>query len=184
AMVGVLPVHGWKLSLMPWTSLAQEAKRESTLMPVVVVTANRDSQWLIDSMHSMAVIDQKELRDQGFRTLPNALSQTPGVSVQETTQGHGSPYIRGFTGRQNLLLVDGVRMNNSTYRSGPVQYWNTVDAFAMERMELVKSHGSVIYGSDALGGTMQVLSRGSGFESQALAHISVGNRFINGAATE
>ncbi len=83
--------------------------------------------------------------------------------VQKTTHGHGSPFIRGFTGRQNLLLVDGVRINNSTFRSGPVQYWNTVDGFSMARMELVRSQGSVQYGSDALGGTLNVLTRDSGF---------------------
>ena len=65
----------------------------------------------------------------GFRTLPEALRYTPGVIVQKTAHGHGSPFIRGFTGRQNLFLLDGIRFNKSTFRGGPVQYWNTVDPF-------------------------------------------------------
>jgi len=137
------------------------------VLPEVVVTASREKEEAGDVMHSVEVVEGKEFVEQGYRTVPEALEQTPGVSVQKTTHGHGSPFIRGFTGRQNLLLVDGIRMNNSTYRGGPVQYWNTLDGFAMERMELVKSQGSVLYGSDALGGTLNVLSRGSDFEAEA-----------------
>ncbi|MDA0766152.1 MAG: TonB-dependent receptor [Verrucomicrobia bacterium] len=136
------------------------------VLPEVVVTASREVEEAGEVMHSVEVVEGEEFVEKGYRTVPEALEQTPGVSVQKTTHGHGSPFIRGFTGRQNLLLVDGIRMNNSTYRGGPVQYWNTLDGFAMERMELVKSQGSVLYGSDALGGTLNVLSRGSGFEAE------------------
>lgn len=145
---------------------APAVEAEVAVVPEVVVTASREEEEKGDVMHSVEVVEGEEFVEKGYRTVPEALEQTPGVSVQKTTHGHGSPIIRGFTGRQNLLLVDGIRMNNSTYRGGPVQYWNTLDGFAMERMELVKSQGSVLYGSDALGGTLNVLSRGSGFEAE------------------
>ena len=136
---------------------------ETLLLPDTVVTASRIGEDSLESMSSLGVVTAEQFREQGFRTVPEALANTPGVMVQKTTHGHGSPFIRGFTGRQNLLLVDGVRINNSTYRSGPVQYWNTVDGFSMDRLELVRSQGSVQYGSDALGGTMNILTADTGY---------------------
>ena len=136
---------------------------ETLLLPDTVVTASRIGEDSLESMSSLGVVTAEQFREQGFRTVPEALANTPGVMVQKTTHGHGSPFIRGFTGRQNLLLVDGVRINNSTYRSGPIQYWNTVDGFSMDRLELVRSQGSVQYGSDALGGTMNILTADTGY---------------------
>lgn len=156
---------------------AYVANAEVVVLPETVVTAGREEEEGSAVLHSVEVIGEEEFVEQGYRTVPEALANTPGVSVQKTTHGHGSPFVRGFTGRQNLLLVDGVRMNNSTYRSGPVQYWNTVDGFAIDRMELVKSQGSVLYGSDALGGTLNVLSRGSGFEAEAPGMFWGGSSF-------
>ena len=137
---------------------------ETLLLPETVVTASRANEDSLQAMSSIGVVTGEQFDQQNHRTIPEALAQTPGVMVQKTTHGHGSPFVRGFTGRQNLLLVDGVRINNSTWRSGPVQYWNTVDGFSMGRLELVRNQGSVLFGSDALGGTLNVLTPGSGFQ--------------------
>jgi len=131
-----------------------------------VVTASRVEESLLDSHYSVNLLDADDVIEQSLRTIPEALRSSAGVMIQKTTHGHGSPYIRGFTGRQNLLLVDGVRMNNSTYRSGPIQYWNTLDVNAASRMELVRGPSSVLYGSDSLGGTLNVLSKSSGYEDE------------------
>ena len=120
----------------------------------LVVTASRLEQEASRAPYSSEVISSEFIWENTRRTLPEALTYTPGVLVQKTAYGHGSPFIRGFTGRQNLLLVDGVRLNNSTFRSGPMQYWNTVDSLSIDHLELVKSQGSVLYGSDAVGGTV------------------------------
>ena len=135
-------------------------------LPPTVITAERASGGTFVTPYSVNVVDSMDFSRRGLRTVPEALEQTPGVMVQKTTHGHGSPFIRGFTGRQNLLLVDGVRINNSTWRSGPIQYWNTVDPLALSRLELVKSQGSVLYGSDAIGGTLNAITRGSGFREK------------------
>ncbi len=132
----------------------------------LVVTASRTEESANRAAYTMAFIDSDFIRENTRRTLPDALQYTPGVLVQKTANGHGSPFIRGFTGRQNLLLVDGVRMNNSTLRSGPVQYWNTVDPLSIDHMELIKSQGSVLYGSDAVGGTLNVFSKSSDFRER------------------
>ena len=134
-----------------------------TVLEETVVTASRLEESADDSPQLTEVITSEDFVEQGFRTVPEAFALTPGVSVQKTTHGQGSPFIRGFTGRQNLFLVDGIRLNNSTFRSGPVQYANTIDAFSLDRLELVKSQGSVLYGSDALGGTVNALSVSSGY---------------------
>jgi len=144
----------------------------------MVVTASRLAQSESSAPYSTAYLDADDLRENTRRTLPEALQYTPGVSVQKTAHGHGSPMIRGFIGRQNLLLVDGVRINNSTFRSGPIQYWNTVDALAIDHLELIKSQGSVLYGSDAAGGTLNAFTKSSDF--RAREH---GQTYIGGSAS-
>lgn len=94
------------------------------------------------------------------RTLPEAFRETPGVHVQKTGHGQGSPFIRGFTGFRTLLLIDGVRLNNAVMRDGPNQYWGTIDPLTISGIELVKGPSSVLYGSDAIGGTVRVATRG------------------------
>ena len=99
------------------------------------------------------------LRRRAYRTLPEALAEVPGVLVQKTGRGQGSPYLRGFTGFRTLLLVDGIRLNHAAMRSGPNQYWGTVDPLTLDRIEVFKGPASVLYGSDAIGGTVNAISR-------------------------
>jgi hemoglobin/transferrin/lactoferrin receptor protein len=129
----------------------------------IVVTASGFREAALDTPYTFQQLDHRDFTDRGFRTLPEALAQVPGVMVQKTTHGHGSPYIRGFTGRQNLVLIDGIRFNNSAFRGGPVQYWNTIDAFSIDHLEVTKSQGSVLFGSDAVGGTINLVSKSSAF---------------------
>ena len=136
------------------------------LLDPLVVTATRTPGDRADAPYTTEVITQDFIHQEARRTLPEALQYTPGVLVQKTANGHGSPFIRGFTGRQNLLLMDGVRINNSTYRSGPIQYWNTIDPLSLDHVELVKSQGSVLYGSDAIGGTLNAFGKSARFRDQ------------------
>ncbi len=136
------------------------------LLDPLVVTASRLEQEASQAPYSTAILNADYLRENTRRTLPDALQYTSGILVQKTAYGHGSPFIRGFTGRQNLLLVDGVRMNNSTFRSGAVQYWNSVDSLAIDHLELIKSQGSVLYGSDAIGGTLNAFTKSSDFRGK------------------
>ena len=140
----------------------------------LVVTATRTGMSAEDSPYAIELLDSDFIRDSARRTIPDALQYTPGVLVQKTAHGHGSPFIRGFTGRQNLLMVDGVRINNSTFRGGPVQYWNTVDPLAIDRIELIRSQGSVLYGSDAVGGTLNAFTKSSDFRSREEGEVYSG----------
>lgn len=141
------------------------------------VTAARSEQSASTAPYTTAYLDADFLRENTRRTLPEALQYTPGVLVQKTTHGHGSPIIRGFTGRQNLLLVDGIRINNSTFRGGPIQYWNTVDPLDIDHIELIKSQGSVLYGSDAVGGTVNTFTKSSRFRDE-----TAGQAYLGGSA--
>jgi hemoglobin/transferrin/lactoferrin receptor protein len=136
----------------------------------VVVTASRQAEPAFDAAFSTQSILAEDLFQRSYRTLPQALRDVPGVMVQETSVSQGSPYIRGFTGYQNLMLVDGVRLNNSVFRSGPNQYWSTVDPLALDRIEIVKGPSSVLYGSDAIGGTVQAFTKDPWTEGAGLTY--------------
>jgi len=130
-----------------------------TNLPPVIVTASRVAEP-VDRLAASAVkMTAAELHEKQKRTVPEALDMTPGVMVQKTSYGQGSPYIRGFTGFRTLMLVDGVRLNSPVFREGANQYWNTVDSFSLDSLELLKGPGSVLYGSDAVGGTVQAFTR-------------------------
>ncbi len=143
---------------------AQEPATESRSLDgaasTTLVTATRESQAWIEAPYATTVLVEEDLTRRFSRTTPQALAGVPGVSVQETGYGQGSPYLRGFTGYQTLMLIDGIRLNNSVFRSGPNQYWSTVDPFSIARLEVVRGPSSVLYGSDAIGGTVNVLTRG------------------------
>ena len=160
-------------SLLLIVSAASPAWSQNLLDPLIV-TAARSEQAASQAAYSTATITAEYLRDNTRRTLPEALQYTPGVLVQETAYGQGSPIIRGFTGRQNLLLMDGVRINNSTFRGGPVQYWNTIDPLSIDHLELIKSQGSVLYGSDAVGGTLNAFGKSAKFRTEAADRIYQG----------
>ena len=128
-------------------------------LPEVVVTATRSEAAAFDVPYVAETLTREQMQNERMsRTLPEALREIPSVMIQKTANGQGSPYIRGFTGFRTLMLIDGIRLNNSTFRDGPNQYWNTVDPLSVERLELVKGPSSVLYGSDAIGGTVNALT--------------------------
>ena len=136
---------------------AQESSGDLSLPPMVV-TAERREKTELETKQHVSVVSAEDIRDQGAATVPAAIEEETGVWMQRTAQGHGSPFIRGLTGKQVLILVDGVRFNNSTFRYGPNQYLNTIDAGLVERIEVVRGPGSVMYGSDALGGVINIIT--------------------------
>jgi len=139
-----LPAHGQQLDVLKTT---------------ITVTAERgivgEAETAAPVAHTM---ERKAWGMLPIPTLGNALHGAAGVLVQQSTYGQVSPFLRGLTGYQVLNLVDGVRFNNSTFRSGPNQYLAFLDPGQAERLEAVLGPVSAPYGSDAMGGTIQVLS--------------------------
>ncbi|MCY1721424.1 TonB-dependent receptor [Prolixibacteraceae bacterium Z1-6] len=125
----------------------------------IVVTASRNELLSLQSPDAVSVITNQELKNNAPRSMAEALIGATGVWMQKTNHGGGSPFVRGLTGNQTLLLIDGIRLNNATFRYGPNQYFNTIDVFSVDRVEVIRGKGSVMYGSDALGGAINVLTR-------------------------
>ncbi len=90
--------------------------------------------------------------------LPRMLAEEPGMLTQETTPGQGSPILRGQGAQTVLYLVDGIRYNNSIYRSGNTQYLGWMPASATDSVEVFLGPASSQYGSDALGGAINVMT--------------------------
>lgn len=123
----------------------------------VVVTPTRGrEEATFDLPEVISVTTREAIDSRPFRLLPQVLREEPGVLLQQTTTAQASPIIRGFTGQSNVLLLDGVRFNTASWRSGPSQYFSWIDSGVVSRLELVRGPGSVQYGSDALGGTINV----------------------------
>lgn len=146
----------------------------------VLVTAHRQETSSFAIAEAVSVLPIHRMLQQNSRSTPEALMGLTGVWVQKTNHGGGSPFIRGLTGNQTLLLLDGIRLNNSTYRYGPNQYFNTIDALSIGQVEVVRGGGSVLFGSDALGGTINVLTRSPVFSTEEdILRIGVQGRVIS-----
>jgi len=120
----------------------------------VVVAANKWEQEEKDLSQTVMTVGRKEIAFNNPATSADLLSQSGLVFIQKSQLGGGSPKLRGFSANSVLLVIDGVRMNNAIYRSGNLQNVINVDPNTIESSEIVFGPGSVIYGSDALGGVM------------------------------
>jgi len=162
-----LPFLGLFILLGIQTLDAQTVADTSLTLSELVVTAQRSAKSRFGTPEAIEVLGLKALRSKQLRSSPEALSALPGLFVQKTNHGGGSPFLRGLTGNQTLLLIDGIRLSNATFRYGPNQYFNTIDLFSLEKIEALRGSGSVQYGSDALGGTVQAFSRDLAFSEKS-----------------
>jgi len=124
----------------------------------VTVTASRRAESRQRQRGAVSVAGARELAARPGGSTADALRELPGVLVQKTTAGHGAPIVRGLIGKQVLLAYNGVRLNRPTFRPGGNQYMSTIDADALERIEVAHGPGSVLYGSDAIGGVVNMIS--------------------------
>lgn len=142
----------------------------------IVVEVNRSDRSAFESPSTITVIDSQTLEQNLVRSLPEALIEVPGVMVQKTANGQGSPFVRGFTGYRTLTLIDSVRYNNSVYRDGPNEYFSLIDFHSLEQIELLSGPSSSAYGSDAIGGTLSLKTKSSNFRNK-----ENGAYFLNGS---
>ena len=120
----------------------------------VVVAASKWSQGSREVPAKITSLSARDIALQNPQTAADMLAGTNEVFIQKSQQGGGSPMIRGFSTNRLLYVVDGVRMNTAIFRSGNLQNVISLDPFAIESAEVLFGPGSVIYGSDAIGGVM------------------------------
>jgi len=123
----------------------------------VTVTTSRgliqDDTKVAGTIRSLS-LDQ--LKERAPDLLPRMLTEENGIIAQQTTPGQGSPILRGQSAQAVLYLVDGIRFNNSTYRAGNTQYLAWIPGVAVDSLDVQLGPSGVNYGSDALGGAINV----------------------------
>jgi outer membrane receptor protein involved in Fe transport len=135
-----------------------DASAEMIRMENVQVTATRSERSIYDVSEAVSVLTAEEIERSAPDVLAEMLRGLPGTFFQQTTPGQGIPIIRGLKGSQVLHLVDGMRLNNAFFRNAPNQYLGLVDAYAVDRIEVVRGAASSLYGADAMGGVVQMLT--------------------------
>ncbi len=148
------------VSLLAAPCLAQpvglpRAETATDLEPIVV-SPQRRSGNRFDSGASVGRVTADKARTMGARTPPEALEETTAVAVQVTNRGAGAPILRGLIGPSNMMMLDGLRFHQATWRTGPNQYLAAIDMSSIDNIEVLHGSQSVAYGSSAMGGVIAV----------------------------
>ncbi|MBC5835205.1 TonB-dependent receptor [Flavobacterium sp. F372] len=120
----------------------------------------------------LEIISKEKIEFQNFQNTGDMLANSGSLFVQKSQQGAGSPVIRGFEASRVLLLVDGVRMNNLIFRSGHLQNVITVDENFLETALIQFGPTSSLYGSDALGGSVNMITKRAKFENGFTGNVN------------
>ncbi len=150
---------GYKTLVMSFSELESRSFRvyleaSNIELEEIVVSATRWRQTTDRVPSKIISISPREVELQNLQTAADLLGISGKVYIQKSQQGGGSPMIRGFATNRLLYTVDGVRMNTAIFRGGNIQNVINLDPFAMRSTEVLFGPGSVIYGSDAIGGVM------------------------------
>lgn len=141
--------------------LAAENSGLSTIEEIQV-TATRRPTKLGDVSAALSIIASDEMR--GVKLTTDAFAARTGVYLQQTTPGQGAAIIRGLKGSEILHIHDGLRLNNAIFRNAPTQYVALLSPGTVDRIEILRGAPASLYGSDAVGGVVQFLSRLPVFE--------------------
>ena len=125
----------------------------------IVISASKFEQSKRDIPQTIVNINAKDIEFENPQTSADLLESTGNVYIQKSQLGGGSPMIRGFSTNRLLITVDGVRMNNATFRGGNLQNVISIDPFTIQNTEITLGAGSVVYGSDAIGGVMSFYTK-------------------------
>lgn len=134
-----------------------------TAIDEIQVTATRRGKAPSEVPAALTIVTVEEIRDNKLVT--DALQSQAGVFLQQTTPGQGAAIVRGLKGSEVLHLVDGFRLNNAIFRNAPTPFLALVPVAAAERVEVLRGARASLYGSDAVGGVVQVVSRIPSFDS-------------------
>ncbi len=134
-----------------------------TSLGEVVVSVNKTTETRKTIAQQVQVINANQIANLQSQTTADLLANSGNVFIQKSQLGGGSVTIRGFEANRNVLVIDGIRMNNLIYRGGHLQNIVTTDNNALERVEILFGPSSTIYGSDALGGVVHLYTKKANF---------------------
>ena len=136
-----------------------DTTQKNVTLEEVVISANNFKEKKKNVAQLIDVISAKTMAQTNAQNTGDLLINTGKVFVQKSQQGGSSPVIRGFEASRILLVIDGVRMNNAIYRSGHLQNIISADQNMLSRVEVLYGPSSTIYGSDALGGAIHLITK-------------------------
>lgn len=171
------------LQFLVQTAFAQQADSTLQKMNELVVSADRFEEKYKDLPRQIDLINKKQIQQLNQQTAADLLVQTGNVFVQKSQQDGGSPIIRGFEANRVLLVLDGVRLNNAIYRSGHLQNVLRIDQNTLEKVEVLYGPGSLMYGSDALGGVVHFVSVKPKLDNGLTGTVSSKYSFVNNELT-
>jgi hemoglobin/transferrin/lactoferrin receptor protein len=125
----------------------------------VVISSSGFAERKKNIAQKIEVISAKKITQSNSQNTGDLLINTGKIFVQKSQQGGSSPVIRGFEASRILIVIDGVRLNNAIYRSGHLQNIITNDQNSLQQVEVMYGPSSTIYGSDALGGTIHLITK-------------------------
>ncbi len=173
----LLPSHALSAQANPPQQATEEEAREDTVVFAVdeiTVTATRSPREVFTAPAPVLVMDQTLIA----RKMPNSTSDLfrsqPGLDVNGVGVNQTRPTIRGQRGQRILLLADGLRLNNSRRQQDFGEIPALVDVTSIQRVEVVRGPSSVLYGTDAIGGVVNMITR---TPVQDGVHGSVGYRY-------
>jgi len=154
----------WIAILVAAMQIVSVATADVASIDEVTVTVKRRAAIVGDVSAAVTVIPRSSVQSQKLTT--DALSNRVGTFLQQTTPGQGSAIVRGLYGSSVLHLVDNIRLNNAIFRSAPTQYLALVPTAAVERLEVLRGTSASLYGSDAVGGVIEVVTHVPTFDSE------------------
>ena len=148
----------YKLKKLTKNQLGPFIKLETaySMLTDVIISENKNLNNIKNDAAKKIYITKSDVMELSPNTTASLLEKAGGISVQMSQMGGGSPNIRGFEANRILLVLDGVRLNNAIYRSGHLQNIITVDQYIIEDIEVIFGPSSVLYGSDAIGGIINL----------------------------
>jgi hemoglobin/transferrin/lactoferrin receptor protein len=138
--------------------LLAQSDTSSKRLQDVVIYANKFPTLSKNIVQRVVALTDKVLLQQQANTA-DILTASGQVFVQKSQSGGGSPVVRGFEASRVLLMVDGIRMNSAIFRAGHLQNIITVDNMILDRVEIIYGPSSTLYGSDALGGVVNLFTK-------------------------
>lgn len=140
-------------------SPAGDTISKTVYLDEVVISANKIEEQKRFVAQQIQSIPARQINLLSLQTTAELLANEGEVAVQQSQQGGGSPVIRGFEASRILLVIDGIRINNLIYRSGHLQNIITIDQNSLKRVEVLFGPSSTVYGSDALGGVINLYTK-------------------------